>query len=85
MLKKYHTATINLLKTFGKTETLGKRMKYIQITGKLLIILGAIMLVYQIISGDGNFELTKSIGFIVFLVGLFTTLIAQMMIRKNKK
>ena len=36
----------------------------------LLVIAGVGSLVYKILTEDGDFILTKSVGFIVFMVGL---------------
>jgi membrane-bound ClpP family serine protease len=60
-------------------------MKYIYKVGLILIIVGTILVVYQLLTGDGNTALTKSTGFYIFIVGLLTAGIGKLLIKKKKK
>ena len=60
-------------------------MKYIQKAGFILIIIGAILAVYQLITGEGNIDFIKSTGFYIFVLGLMLTGIGKLLNKKNEK
>ena len=59
-------------------------MKYLQKAGFILIIVGAVLAVYELIYGAGNTAFTKSAGFYIFIVGLVVSGIGQILVQKNK-
>ncbi len=59
-------------------------MKYIKKVGLILIIIGTILVVYQLLTGEGNTTLTKSTGFYIFIAGLLTVGVGQLLIQKKK-
>ena len=60
-------------------------MKYLQKVGSILIIGGAILAVYQLITGDENTTFTKSTGFYIFILGLLIVGIVQLLNQQKKK